>query len=189
MAASAVQLLRSLRKGQQQPPPPTDERRPLAGGGDEGLSDSEEGGADWKWTNARGIATAAPVRSSDESATKVVRPTPAAKLATRAAWIVGDRVDVDTEDGMELGAVVLGPSRCGDPLQLRVRFRDGVEDDWDVGGFRRPTAGGAGQDGADDDRMMRAAGLESGPASVRNSGRRRLSFPFCCFACCWGRSQ
>jgi hypothetical protein len=177
MAASAVQLLRSLRKGQQQPPPPTDERRPLAGGGDEGLSDS-------------GIATAAPVRSSDESATKaVVRPTPAAKLAARAAWIVGDRVDVDTEDGMELGAVVLGPSRCGDPLQLRVRFRDGVEDDWDVGGFRRPSAGGAGQDGADDDRMMRAAGLESGPASVRNSGRRRLSFPFCCFACCWGRSQ
>ena len=42
----------------------------------------------------------------------------------------GDIVDVDTEDGMEMGALVLGLPEGGDPGEMRVKFGDGVIDDW-----------------------------------------------------------
>ena len=38
----------------------------------------------------------------------------------------GTTVDIDTDDGMERGAVVLGPSLRGNPDELRVRFADGT---------------------------------------------------------------
>ena len=39
---------------------------------------------------------------------------------------------VDSEDGWEYGVTVLGPSTEGDPLEMQVRFADGVVDDWCV---------------------------------------------------------
>ena len=53
------------------------------------------------------------------------------------SWIMGDMVDIETEDGWELGAIILGPASSGDPFHKRVRFADGVEDDWDVSFLRR----------------------------------------------------
>ena len=38
----------------------------------------------------------------------------------------GTTVDIDTEDSMERGAVVLGLSLGGDPDELRARFADGT---------------------------------------------------------------
>eukprot|EP01047_Picozoa_sp_COSAG01_P044677 COSAG01_NODE_4061_length_5387_cov_199.673979_1_plen_241_part_00 len=52
------------------------------------------------------------------------------------AWTVGDVVDIDTEDGWELGARIVGPSKGGQPGTLQVLFKDGVVDDWDVEDFR-----------------------------------------------------
>ena len=49
---------------------------------------------------------------------------------------VGDVVDISTEDGWERGAVVLGPSSSGDSSELRVKFADGVVDDWPTADFR-----------------------------------------------------
>jgi hypothetical protein len=54
----------------------------------------------------------------------------------RGGWRVGDRVDVEGEDGWEMGATVIGPSKAGDPSELRVRFADGVVDDWPFEDFR-----------------------------------------------------
>ena len=57
-----------------------------------------------------------------------------AQLAERAAqqalhrYHVGDMVDVDTEDGLEIGAVVVGKPESGDPTEMRVKFDDGVVD-------------------------------------------------------------
>lgn len=53
-------------------------------------------------------------------------------------WKAGTKIDVDTEDGIEYGAVVLGPSRKRNPKLRRIRFADGVEDDWPVSDFRKP---------------------------------------------------
>jgi glycine/D-amino acid oxidase-like deaminating enzyme len=56
----------------------------------------------------------------------------------RERWRPGDVVDVETEDGIERGAIVLGPAQ-GEGHNLanfrRVRFADGVVDDWDVEDF------------------------------------------------------
>jgi hypothetical protein len=54
------------------------------------------------------------------------------------AWAVGDVVDVETEDGVEYGATILGPSQNGNPQEQEVRFADGVVDDWSTCDFRRP---------------------------------------------------
>ena len=40
------------------------------------------------------------------------------------SWKVGDLVDVETEDGMEYGAVIIGPATSGDSAQLELRFAD-----------------------------------------------------------------
>jgi hypothetical protein len=50
-------------------------------------------------------------------------------------WTAGTEVDVDAEDGLEC-ATILGPASTGDASQRRVRFADGVEDDWDVQDFQ-----------------------------------------------------
>jgi hypothetical protein len=50
-------------------------------------------------------------------------------------WAVGALVDIQSEGGWERGAVILGPSTTGSPEQMRVRFADGVVDDWDVDEF------------------------------------------------------
>jgi hypothetical protein len=45
---------------------------------------------------------------------------------------VGQVVDVETEDGIEKGAVILGLAQAGDAGQMRIKFPDGVVDDWDA---------------------------------------------------------
>ena len=56
-----------------------------------------------------------------------------------SGWAVGQCIDVDTEDGVERGAVILG---AGDgPDEMQVRFVDGQRDSWPVADFRlRPGA-------------------------------------------------
>ena len=51
-------------------------------------------------------------------------------------WYVGDWVQVDTEDGLEI-AVILGASESGDASELNVKFADGVIDDWDAADFKK----------------------------------------------------
>jgi len=50
----------------------------------------------------------------------------------------GDVVDVESEDGWERNAKIVGPSKSGRADEMRVRFADGVLDDWPVADFRRP---------------------------------------------------
>ena len=52
-------------------------------------------------------------------------------------WPVGSITEIETEDGKEL-AVILGPAIEGSAAERRVRFIDGVEDDWDVSDFIEP---------------------------------------------------
>ena len=47
-------------------------------------------------------------------------------------------IDVESEDGMEYGAVILGPPKSGNSGELEVRFADGVVDDWEIEEFREP---------------------------------------------------
>ena len=53
-----------------------------------------------------------------------------------STWSIGQVIDVDTEDGLE-AATILGPSDTGDADHMRVRFADGVVDDWDIDDFRQ----------------------------------------------------
>jgi hypothetical protein len=50
-------------------------------------------------------------------------------------WTAGMVIDVDTEDGFEKGATILGPSSEGNVAQMQVRFADGSVDDWDKEDF------------------------------------------------------
>jgi hypothetical protein len=52
-------------------------------------------------------------------------------------WRIGDLIEVDTEDGWE-AATIIGPSKSDRADEKRVRFADGVEDDWDVNFFMQP---------------------------------------------------
>jgi hypothetical protein len=63
---------------------------------------------------------------------------------------VGDRVDVEGEDGWELGATILGPSKGGDKSELRVKFADGVVDDWPFDDFRPAVDDASAAAGGDD---------------------------------------
>ena len=58
--------------------------------------------------------------------------------AKEATWAVGDIVDVDTEEGMQCGVRIIGPSESGDKEEMRVKFADGDVDDWPIDDFCRP---------------------------------------------------
>ena len=51
--------------------------------------------------------------------------------------ILGDKVDVESEDGWKYGSTVLGPAKGGDDAEMQIRFADGVVDDWPIADFRR----------------------------------------------------
>ena len=68
-----------------------------------------------------------PLHESDDSATVEVET---------SAWKVGDVVDVDTDDGWELGAQIIGPAESGEEATFRIRFADGVTDEWSAEDFR-----------------------------------------------------
>ena len=73
-----------------------------------------------------------------KEATEAAKSRPAEGVPPRrpGEFRPGDVVDVDTEDGMEYGATVLGLSEGGDKAEMRVRFADGVIDDWPKADFR-----------------------------------------------------
>lgn len=73
-----------------------------------------------------------------------LRPAP---MLTRAAegakFYKGDIIDVDTEDGMERCALILGKPESGNPGEMMVKFADGVIQDWDIAEFvKLPPAAG-----------------------------------------------
>ena len=80
-------------------------------------------------------------------------------------WKVGDTVDIDTADGVEKGAVILGPAVGGDAAQMRVKFPDGSVDDWDIEDFLVPRAGAAATATTAGDRD-RASGGSAGGGSA-----------------------
>jgi hypothetical protein len=60
------------------------------------------------------------------------------RKAFNLTYEVGETIDVDSEDGWEYGATVLGPATGGDDDEMQIRFADGVIDDWPIADFRRP---------------------------------------------------
>ena len=66
-------------------------------------------------------------------------------------WMAGDVIDVDTEDGIEFGAIILGRADSGGKDQMRIKFYDGLVDDWPIEDFRVPVLPDAANDGAKDD--------------------------------------
>jgi hypothetical protein len=54
------------------------------------------------------------------------------KAPKNMRWEIGQHADVETEDGLERGAKILGPSVSGDAAEIRIQFADGTEDDWPV---------------------------------------------------------
>ena len=125
----AVQLLRAYRGAEAAAQACPEEERPIA------QDDGEGGGSEWTWTRSHNGGKAASQPPSTWQPASARSMDPVAKQAIRA-WLPGDRIQVDAEDGWE-NATVVGPSLNGDPLQLHIRFADGVEDDWDVADFRR----------------------------------------------------
>ena len=81
-------------------------------------------------------------------------------------WSIGAVIDVDTEDGLEKGATILGPSENGDPLAMRIKFADGVVDDWEIEEFRKPTAAGG---TVADDQSDETDSLQSQPDDMDDS--------------------
>ena len=57
------------------------------------------------------------------------------EAARRITWSVGQVINIDTEDGLEEGATILGPSSEGDAAQMQIRFADGSVDNWDIEDF------------------------------------------------------
>lgn len=92
--------------------------------------------------------------SYDEDAPPKARaPPPARTPASRSSagaipeavppevrWEIGEIVDVETDEGIEQMVEVLGPAVEGDMHEMRVRFSDGVVDDWPTLDFRKRTA-------------------------------------------------
>jgi hypothetical protein len=60
------------------------------------------------------------------------------EAARKIEWQVGDEINIDTEDGVEKGVIILGPAADGDDTQMRVKFPDGTIDDWDKEDFIVP---------------------------------------------------
>ena len=48
---------------------------------------------------------------------------------TEPKWQTGMLVDIDTDDGIEKGAKILGPPESNEKGELRVEFADGTLDD------------------------------------------------------------
>ena len=57
-------------------------------------------------------------------------------VAVHDPWAAGTVVDIESEDGWERGTTILGPSESGEGSELRVRFQDGVVNDWSIADFR-----------------------------------------------------
>jgi hypothetical protein len=57
------------------------------------------------------------------------------EAARRITWSVGQVINIDTEDGLEEGATILGPSSEGDATEMQVRFADGSIDNWGIEDF------------------------------------------------------
>jgi hypothetical protein len=57
---------------------------------------------------------------------------PSPGTGPNAKFKVGTLVDIETEDGLEKGVTILGPSKSGNVAEVRVRFADGSEDDWEL---------------------------------------------------------
>lgn len=77
--------------------------------------------------------------SSDSDSAMEAVPFDASPKTFRTAFMKykpGQKVDVESEDGWEYGATVIGPAKSGDSDELRIRFADGVVDDWPVADFR-----------------------------------------------------
>ena len=53
-------------------------------------------------------------------------------------WTVGQMVEIETADGLERAVRILGPAGSGQAEEMRVRFLDGVVDDWECSEFARP---------------------------------------------------
>ena len=68
------------------------------------------------------------------------------EMARKIDWHVGQVIAVDTEDGLEKSVTIIGPSSDGDKGQMRVRFVDGAEDDWDIEDFVHMDSGTAAVD-------------------------------------------
>lgn len=71
----------------------------------------------------------------DDEKTKAVKETLLREAARHIVWEVGQVIYIDTEDGFEEGATIIGPSTEGDETQMSVRFADGSVDNWDVEDF------------------------------------------------------
>ena len=54
---------------------------------------------------------------------------------TEPKWQTGMLVDIDTDDGIEKGAKILGPPESSEKGELRVEFADGTLDDWETSSF------------------------------------------------------
>eukprot|EP01043_Picozoa_sp_COSAG02_P036609 COSAG02_NODE_2693_length_8220_cov_3.340106_2_plen_237_part_00 len=68
------------------------------------------------------------------------------EAARRITWSVGQVINVDTEDGLEEGATILGPSSDGDATEMQVRFADGSVENWDIEDFVATEADASGSD-------------------------------------------
>ena len=89
-------------------------------------------------------------------------------------WRIGEVIDIDTEDGLEKGATILGPVTRGDPLQMRVKFADGAIDDWEIEEFRKPNAGAEEEMVWVDDEPTSSSSFATAPpppVPTRTSGR------------------
>ena len=83
--------------------------------------------------------TSRPLQHTEVTANPLVTPTSRQRWqGMDGAWIAGQTVDCETEDGMEYNVTILGPSTSGDPDEMLVKFADGVVDDWPVRDFRSP---------------------------------------------------
>ena len=59
----------------------------------------------------------------------------AENAGTQSVWEPGTTVDIETEDGWERGATILGPAHSGNAAEMSISFADGVIDDWDIAEF------------------------------------------------------
>jgi hypothetical protein len=93
------------------------------------IIESQEGGAEVLDPT---MSVEQALKSEDQAA---VQDALLREMARKIEWKVGQVIDIDTEDGYEKGATILGPSTEGDKTQMSVRFADGSVDNWDKEDF------------------------------------------------------